>query len=117
MKKIIMTATAVLLLASPVMADSTVKSMPQYDQKEIQSKLQEAMKLEFDNMDTNRDGKISNKEYLDYQLKDAKAKSEASFKNLDKDNDGNVSEAEYSTALQDIMHQLAEKMKSLKPQQ
>lgn len=117
MKKFIIAAAAVLMAASPALAETTVKSMPQYDQKEIQKKLNEAVKTEFDSMDADHDGKISKEEFVEYQIKEVKAKSEKSFKALDSNNDGNVSEEEYSAALQNMMQQLAEKLKNMQPKE
>ena len=107
MKKLIVSATAAIFAAGSAFAQLPVK--PSASPEEIQEKLQAAVKAEFDNADLNGDGELSQEEFVEYTIKEARAKAENSF---DTDHNGSLSEEEYLAALQKMMRRLAEQIKS-----
>ncbi len=110
MKKLIVSATAAIFAASSAFAQLPVK--PSASPEEIQKKLQAAVKAEFDNVDLNGDGELSQEEFVEYTIKEARAKAENTFNGFDTDHNGSLSEEEYLAALQKMMRRLAEQIKS-----
>ena len=104
MKKLIVSATAAIFAAGSAFAQLPVK--PSASPEEIQEKLQAAVKAEFDNAE------LSQEEFVEYTIKEARAKAENTFNGFDTDHNGSLSEEEYLAALQKMMRRLAEQIKS-----
>ena len=62
--------------------------------------------------DLNGDGELSQEEFVEYTIKEARAKAENTFNGFDTDHNGSLSEEEYLAALQKMMRRLAEQIKS-----
>ena len=110
MKKLIVSATAAIFAAGSAFAQLPVK--PSASPEEIQEKLQAAVKAEFDNADLNGDGELSQEEFVEYTIKEARAKAENTFNGFDTDHNGSLSEEEYLAAVQKMMRRLAEQINS-----
>ena len=110
MKKLIVSATAAIFAAGSALAQLPVK--PSASPEEIQEKLQAAVKAEFDNADLNGDGELSQEEFVEYTIKEARAKAVKGVFGFGTDHNGSLSEEEYLAALQKMMRRLAEQIKS-----
>lgn len=105
-----MTLASVLLLAGNSAFSQGI------DISQLQQKLQAVTDEEFKSMDKNGDGKISQSEYTDFVLADAKLKAESSFKSIDENNDGAISKDEYNNFLSFATDQMGQFMNLLKQQ-
>lgn len=106
----IMTLISALLLAGNSAFSQEI------DINQLQQKLQAVTDEEFKSMDKDGDGKISQSEYTDFVLADAKVKAENSFKSIDQNNDGVISKDEYDNFLSFATNQLGQFMNLLKQQ-
>ncbi len=77
-----------VLISFPVFAQNI-------DVSALQAMLTTSGDKEFNAMDANNDGNISQEEYMDYILAETRQKSEAAFRQIDQNGDGNVSHEEY----------------------
>ena len=119
MKKLIVSATAAIFAAGSAFAQLPVK--PSASPEEIQEKLDAGVpyvirqKMPLDGTTTfhlNGDGELSQEEFVEYTIKEARAKAENTFNGFDTDHNGSLSEEEYLAALQKMMRRLAEQIKS-----
>lgn len=106
-----------LAIPTPVRADVSTK-MPsqQIDFAQLQSKLQEISDEEFNKLDTNKDGSISQEEYIEYMVRETRKKSAKSFSQLDTDNDGKISKDEYNDFISQATGQMGRFLKMLQEQ-
>lgn len=91
MKKVILTAAALLFSATLAQAQSSENSV---------------FKEQFAKIDTNGDGKITAEEFLNFKIEETKKVSPQAFKKIDLNGDGVVTEDEYEQMLNNIMQML-----------
>lgn len=87
------------------------------DISKIQDKLVSISDSEFQAMDSDNDGLVSQEEYLDYVLAETRQKSMAAFKQIDQDGDNNVSHQEYSEFMNFATGKMNEFISKIKSQQ
>lgn len=85
--------------------------------EQIQDKLTSVSDSEFEAMDSDGNGLISQEEYLEYVMAETRAKSMAAFKQIDQDGDNNVSHDEYATFMNFATGKMNEFINTIKSQQ
>lgn len=115
MKNIIYVTAFMMMFAGVAKAQEKSLELPEnISPEQLQTVFNEAMKAEFNKMDANGDGKISKKEFVDFQIAEARVKGNADFVKLDANNDGNISEEEMLAAMQATMQKIGEQLQNLK---
>ena len=89
----------------------------QLDFAQLQAKLQEISDEEFNKLDKDKDGNISQEEYIDYMIEETRKKSAESFSQLDTNKDGKISKEEYNEFVNKATGQMGKFLKMIQEQQ
>lgn len=107
------------LLAIPALARADVSTKTpsqQIDFAQLQAKLQEISDEEFNKLDTDKDGNISQEEYIEYMVQETRKKSAKSFSQLDTNKDGKISKDEYNEFVNQATGQMGKFLKMMQDQ-
>lgn len=96
---------------------STKVTSQQFDFAQLQAKLQEISDEEFNKLDKDKDGNISQEEYIDYMIEETRKKSAESFSQLDTNKDGKISKEEYNEFVNKATGQMGKFLKMMQEQQ
>lgn len=121
MKKLIYTTAIMALLgvsiAQAVPTDSStpqqapeVKKSLEQAREDARQKSIDALKEQFNAMDTNKDGKVSKEEFVQFRIQDYTKKQEDIFVQLDQKNNGEITVEEYQAAVEKMMNDLSNKI-------